>query len=97
MLPVTHGDDYTRLNILLYTILLFVISVIPYLTGMSGLIYLVTAVITGAIFLRYAIRMRRNPDDLELPMQTFKYSINYLGILFAALLLDHYFLYQLNL
>ena len=97
MLPVTHGDDYTRLNILLYTILLFVISVIPYLTGMSGLIYLVTALVFGAIFLRYAIRMRRTPDDLELPMLTFKYSIHYLGILFAALLVDHYFLFQLNL
>jgi len=97
MLPVTHGDDYTRLNILLYTILLFVISVIPYLTGMSGLIYLVTALVLGGIFLRYAIRMRRTPDDLELPMLTFKYSINYLGILFAALLVDHYFLFQLSL
>lgn len=97
MLPVTHGEDYTRLNILLYTILLCIVSVIPYLTGMSGLIYLVTAVVLGAMFLRYAIRMRRNPEDLELPMLTFRFSINYLGILFAALLLDHYFLFQLNL
>lgn len=97
MLPVTHGDDYTRLNILLYTILLCIISVIPYLTGMSGLIYLGTAVVLGAMFLRYAIRMRRNPEDPELPMLTFRFSINYLGILFAALLLDHYFLFQLSL
>jgi len=97
MLPVTHGDDYTRLNILLYTILLCVISVVPYLTGMSGVIYLLTALVLGGIFLRYAIRMRRTPDSLELPMLTFKYSISYLGILFAALLVDHYFLFQISL
>jgi protoheme IX farnesyltransferase len=97
MLPVTHGNDYTRLNILLYTILLAVITVVPYLTGMSGVIYLLTALVLGAIFLRYAIQMRRSPDDLELPMLTFKYSIHYLGILFAALLIDHYFLFQLSL
>ena len=97
MLPVTHGEEYTRLNILLYTILLVVISIVPYLTGMSGLIYLTAALVLGAIFLRHAIRMRRVPEDLELPMKTFKYSITYLGILFAALLVDHYFLFQLNL
>ena len=97
MLPVTHGNVFTRLNILLYTLLLFVISIVPYLIGMSGIIYLVAAVVLGIIFLRYAIRMRQQPDDLELPMLTFKYSINYLGILFAALLLDHYFLFQLSL
>ncbi len=97
MLPVTHGEEYTRLNILLYTILLVVISIIPYLTGMSGLIYLAAALVLGAIFLRHAIRMRRVPEDLELPMKTFKYSITYLGILFAALLVDHYFLFQINL
>ena len=97
MLPVTHGEEYTRLNILLYTILLVVISIIPYLTGMSGLIYLAAALVLGAIFLRHAIRMRRVPEDLELPMKTFKYSITYLGILFAALLVDHYFLFQVNL
>jgi len=97
MLPVTHGDDYTRLNILVYTILLVAITVIPYLTGMSGLIYLATALVLGARFLHFAIRMRRTPDDVELPMLTFRYSINYLGILFAALLIDHYFLFRLNL
>ena len=97
MLPVTHGDEYTRLNILLYTILLVVITIVPYLIGMSGLIYLVTAVSLGAVFLHHAIRMRREPEDLELPMRTFKYSITYLGILFAALLVDHYFLFQLIL
>ena len=97
MLPVTHGEEYTRLNILLYTILLVVITIIPYLTGMSGIIYLGTALVLGAIFLWYAIQMRRTPENLELPMRTFKYSITYLGVLFAALLLDHYFLFQLNL
>jgi protoheme IX farnesyltransferase len=97
MLPVTHGDEYTRLNILLYTILLVLITIIPYLTGMSGLIYLTTALVLDARFLRYAIQMRRNPENLELPMRSFKFSINYLGILFAALLVDHYFLFQLNI
>ena len=96
MLPVTHGDEYTRLSILLYTILLVVITVIPYLTGMSGLIYLATALAGGAVFLFYAIQMRRKPDDLSLPMRTFKYSITYLGVLFAALLIDHYFLIRID-
>ena len=97
MLPVTHGEEYTRLSILLYTILLVVITVIPYLTGMSGLIYLATALGLGAVFLYYAIKMRRDPEDVSLPMRTFKYSITYLGILFAALLVDHYFLLQLSI
>ncbi len=97
MLPVTHGEGYTRLHILLYTILLVVITVIPYLTGMSGLIYLAAAVVLGAIFLNYAVRMIRDRDDVELPMRTFKFSITYLAILFAALLVDHYFLLQLNI
>ncbi len=97
MLPVTHGEEYTRLHILLYTILLVVITVIPYLTGMSGLIYLTAAISLGAVFLNYAIRMMRDTDDLELPMRTFKFSITYLAVLFAALLVDHYFLLQLNI
>ena len=97
MLPVTHGESYTRLHILLYTILLVVITVIPYLTGMSGLIYLLTALSLGAVFLNYAVRMLRDRDDVELPMRTFKFSITYLAILFAALLVDHYFLLQLNI
>ena len=96
-LPVTHGEEYTRLNILLYTILLVLITIVPYLTGMSGLIYLGTALVLGGIFLSYAIRMRRTQGDLELPMRTFKYSITYLGVLFAALLVDHYFLFQLSI
>ena len=95
MLPVTHGEAYTRLSILLYTILLVVITVLPYLTGMSGLIYLGTALVLGAIFLNYAIRMKIETDDAELPMRTFRFSITYLAILFAALLVDHHFLLQL--
>jgi len=97
MLPVTHGEEYTRLNILLYTILLVLITIIPYLTGMSGLIYLSVALVLDAMFLYHAIRMRRVPEDLELPMKMFKFSITYLGALFAALLVDHYFLFQLSL
>jgi len=97
MLPVTHGEEYTRLHILLYTILLVVITIIPYLTGMSGLIYLAAAVSLGAVFLNYAVRMLRDRDDVELPMRTFRFSITYLAVLFAALLVDHYFLLQLNI
>jgi len=97
MLPVTHGEAYTRINILLYTILLVSITIIPYLIGMSGLIYLATALILDARYLWYSIRMWREPDDLELPMRSFKYSITYLGLLFSALLIDHYFLFQLNI
>jgi protoheme IX farnesyltransferase len=97
MLPVTHGDEYTRLSILLYTILLTLITVVPYLTGMSGVIYLSVALVLDGMFLSYAIRMRRTPGDLLIPMQAFKFSITYLGFLFAALLVDHYFLFQLSL
>ena len=96
MLPVTHGEDYTRLNILLYTILLVVVTILPYLIGMTGIIYLATTVVLDAYFLYYAIRLYRVPEDTELPMKTFRYSINYLGILFAALLVDHYLPFQLS-
>jgi protoheme IX farnesyltransferase len=96
MLPVTHGENFTRLQILLYTILLVVITILPYLIGMSGLIYLLAALVLGAVFLYYAIRMYRVPADHELPMRTFRYSITYLGILFAALLVDHYLAVQLS-
>ncbi len=89
MLPVTHGVEFTRLHILLYTILLFIVSLLPYLTYMSGLLYLITAVITGVIFLRYAIRLYSSDSD-KLAMETFKYSLIYLTVIFAALLIDHY-------
>jgi protoheme IX farnesyltransferase len=97
MLPVTHGEAYTRINILLYTILLFIITIIPYLTRMSGIIYLLSAITLGIAYLTYGIRMWRDRDDLELPMKSFKFSISYLGFLFSALLIDHYFLFQPNL
>jgi len=97
MLPVTHGEAYTRLNILLYTILLALVTILPYLIGMSGIIYLLTAIVLDVYFLYYAIRMFREPDDVELPMKTFRFSISYLGFLFAALLIDHYLLFQLNI
>jgi protoheme IX farnesyltransferase len=97
MLPVTHGEAYTRLNILLYTILLVLVTILPYLIGMSGLIYLAAALALGARFLWYAIKMYTQPEDVELPMRMFKFSITYLGVLFAALFLDHYFQYQLSL
>ncbi len=96
MLPVTHGAAYTRQSILLYTILMVLVSVIPYLTGMSGLLYLGTALVLGAMFLYHAVQMIRLPDDLEWAMKTFKFSLTYLGVLFAALLIDHYFLVQLS-
>ena len=97
MLPVTHGEAYTRLNILLYTILLSLVTIMPYLIGMSGLIYLLTAIVLDIFFLYYAIRMYRVPADKELPMQTFKFSISYLGFLFAAVLIDHYLLFRVSL
>ena len=87
MLPVTHGEAYTRLSILLYTILLFLVTLMPYLISMSGVIYLAAAIILGAWFLYYAIRMYREPENDELPMATFKFSISYLAYLFAALLI----------
>ena len=97
MLPVTHGEAYTRLNILLYTILLVLVTILPYLIGMSGLIYLAAALILDGWFLYYAVSMYREPGDMELPMRTFKFSITYLGLLFAAILVDHYLLFQLSL
>jgi len=89
MMPVVYGVKFTRLQILLYTILLFIVSLLPYFTGMSGLFYLFGAVMLGGGFLYYAIAMMIQ-DKPELPMQTFAYSVNYLVALFAFLLVDHY-------
>ena len=97
MLPVTHGEAYTRLNILLYSILLVLVTILPYLISMSGVIYLATALILDVIFLNYAIQMYRKPEDEGLPMKMFRFSIAYLGYLFAALLVDHYLLFQISL
>lgn len=90
MLPVTHGDAFTRLHVLLYTIILCIVTVLPYLTQMSGLIYLASVVVLDAIFLFYAIRIYLNYSD-QLARETFRYSIVYLALLFTALLVDHYF------
>jgi protoheme IX farnesyltransferase len=89
MLPVTHGVEYTKLFIWYYTILLTVVTVMPWLTGMAGLPYLATALVLDGVFLRYAWALRVS-DRADLPMRTFRYSINYLALLFAALLIDHY-------
>ncbi len=89
MLPVTHGPEFTRLNILLYTVLLVVASILPYLIQMSGLLYLACALVLDAIFLVYAWRMWRSYSD-ELARRTFGYSIFYLAALFGALLVDHF-------
>jgi protoheme IX farnesyltransferase len=96
MLPVTHGNEFTRQFILLYTILLVLVTILPYLSGMSGLIYLAAALSLGGIFLYYAIRLKVD-DSPRLPMRVFKYSINYLMLLFAALLADHYFIVTFGL
>jgi protoheme IX farnesyltransferase len=89
MLPVTHGPEYTRLQILLYTVVLFAVTLLPYAIRMSGMLYLVAAVALGAGFVGYAIALvRRYSDDLA--RRSFRYSITYLAALFSALLLDHY-------
>ena len=89
MLPVTHGEEFTRLHILLYTVILVTVSLMPYGIGMSGLIYLGSAIILNTGFMAYAIGLYRKYSD-ELARRTFRYSILYLTLLFAALLVDHY-------
>lgn len=91
MLPVTHGIRLTRLHILLYTVLLVAISAMPWALGASGWIYLAAALLLGAGFLYHAFRLWRGRDERS-PMATFRYSILYLSLLFAALLVDHYLL-----
>jgi heme o synthase len=90
MLPVTHGVTHTRLHILLYSILLLIVTLLPTLTGMSGLIYLAIAIPLGLGFIYYALLMMRRQDK-QTAMATFWYSIVYITVLFAALLIDHYF------
>ncbi len=89
MLPVTHGPELTRFHIWLYTIALVATTMLPFIVRMSGLIYLVSAAILGAVFLWYAWRIYRHYTD-QLARKTFAYSIVYLSLLFAALLVDHY-------
>ena len=90
MLPVTHGEKFTRLNVLLYTIILVACSLLPFTVKLSGLIYLASALALGAGFMVYAIRIYRDYSD-ALARKTFRFSIIYLTALFAALLIDHYF------
>lgn len=92
MLPVTHGIPYTRLQIVLYTILLILSTLLPYLSGMSGLIYLAAALALNGRFLYYVLALRQGLRP-ELPMRTFRFSITYLMLLFATLIVDHYFLF----
>ncbi len=94
MLPVTHGERFTRRHVLMYTVILFAVSVLPFCTRMSGLIYLASAIVLGGIFLAYATRLYYQYSD-RLAHTTFRYSIVYLALLFAALLVDHYFLIRL--
>jgi heme o synthase len=89
MLPVTHGIEFTKTQVVLYTILLLVVTVMPYATGMSGLLYLVGALLLGGQFLNYAVRLKWKPVP-GLPMKTFGYSIVYLMGIFTLLLVDHY-------
>jgi heme o synthase len=89
MLPVTHGSAYTRLQIVLYTLALLAASLLPYAIRMSGLLYLVAALVLSGTFLVYAIRLYRRYSD-DLARATFRYSIVYLAALFSALLIDHY-------
>jgi len=90
MLPVTHGDQFTRLHVLLYTVILTAVTLMPFVTRMSGAIYLASALVLDALFLWYAVRIYAAYSD-RLAQRTFRYSIFYLTALFAALLLDHYF------
>jgi len=89
MLPVTHGAAYTRLQIVLYTIVLVLVTMLPYVIRMSGIIYLVAALALGGVFLAYSVRLYRDYSD-SLARATFRYSILYLTALFSALLIDHY-------
>jgi protoheme IX farnesyltransferase len=94
MLPVTHGIQFTKTSVLHYTVLLTLCTLLPYLTGMSGLIYLAVAIVLNAVFLYYSARLRFAPYN-GLAMKTFGYSIVYLMGLFIALLVDHYFMVKL--
>lgn len=91
MLPVTHGEMYTRLHILLYTIILVAVTLIPFAMRMSGMIYLVSVLLLDAVFMAYAIKLYKTYSD-ALAKSTFKYSILYLMLLFLALVVDHYLL-----
>jgi protoheme IX farnesyltransferase len=94
MLPVTHAERFTRRHVLIHTAILLAVSVLPFCTRMNGSIYLASAIVLGGIFLAYAIRLYYRYSD-RLAHATFRYSIVYLALLFAALLTDHYLLIPL--
>ena len=94
MLPVTHGDAYTRLHVLLYTLLLFAVTMLPVGTGMGGWIYLLGATVLGGWFIVYGWRLYRHYSD-ALARETFRFSIWYLSLLFAVMLVDHYFAFPI--
>jgi heme o synthase len=89
MLPITHGAEFTRLHVFLYTLVLFAGTLLPFVTGMSGVVYLVAAVLLNGGFVGYAWKLWRSYSD-QLARKTFRFSIIYLSLLFAALLVDHY-------
>ncbi len=89
MLPVTHGDKFTRLHVLLYTVILFACSLLPFVVRLSGVVYLLAAIVLSGIFLWYAVRIYTDYSD-ALARRTFRFSISYLAALFAALLVDQY-------
>jgi len=91
MLPVTHGNEFTRLQVLLYTLVLFAACLMPFIYGMSSWIYLIAAVALSIVFTGYAFKLWRNYSD-ELARRTFRFSLIHLSVLFAALLVDHYVL-----
>lgn len=86
---MTHGVQYTKLHIVLYTIIMILVTVLPFLIGMSNVLYLVSALVLGGIFLYWSLVLLKG-DNRQAPMKTFHYSIVYLGLLFLALLVDHY-------
>jgi protoheme IX farnesyltransferase len=90
MLPVTHGVKFTALHIFLYTILMVLITLLPFATGLSGWFYLAAALVLGVVFLYWSVEILRG-RNAKAPMETFKYSITYLLLLFIAMLVDHWF------
>ena len=89
MLPVTHGVQFTKLQIVLYTVILFIVSILPYVVLMSGIIYLVSALILSSMFMYYSVKLYVSKDN-EIAMKTFQFSIYYIFLIFLALLVDHF-------
>tara|TARA_B100000925_G_scaffold286482_1_gene264289 strand:- start:105 stop:971 length:867 start_codon:yes stop_codon:yes gene_type:complete len=89
MLPVTHGVQFTKLQIVLYTVILFIVSILPYVVLMSGIIYLVSALILSSMFMYYSVKLYISTDN-EIAMKTFQFSIYYIFLIFLALLVDHF-------